>query len=76
VMRVHRVRWVGGYGRMDSATAEAYSQATPDPVSPTSAYAIEHLNADHSASLTAMARELGGFPDATSAECTAADRYG
>ena len=76
IMRVHRVRWVGGYGRMDSATAQAYSEAAPDPVSPTSRYAIEHLNADHSSSLTAMARELGGFPDATSAECTAADRYG
>ena len=76
VMRVQRVRWVGGYGRMDSATAEDYAGAAPDPVSPTSAYAIEHLNADHSTSLTAMARELGGYPDATSAECTAADRYG
>ncbi|WP_206487680.1 HugZ family protein [Rhodococcus sp. KRD162] len=76
VMRVQRVRWVGGYGRMDSATAEAYAVAEPDPVSPTSAYAIDHLNADHSASLAAMARELGGYPDATSAECEAADRYG
>jgi hypothetical protein len=40
VMRVHRVRWVGGYGRMDSATADAYSAASPDPVSPSSAYAV------------------------------------
>lgn len=76
VMRVHRVRWVGGYGRMDSATVDAYSAASPDPVSPSSAYAVEHLNADHSASLLAMARKLGGYPDATSATCTAADRYG
>lgn len=76
VMRVHRVRWVGGYGRMDSATADAYSAASPDPVSPSSAYAVEHLNADHATSLLAMARKLGGYPDATSATCTAADRYG
>ena len=62
VMRVHRVRWVGGYGRMDSATADAYSEASPDPVSPSSAYAVEHLNADHSTSLLAMARKLGGLP--------------
>lgn len=76
VMRVRRVRWVGGYGRMDSATAEDYAAAAPDPVSPTAARAIEHLNADHADSLVGMARALGGFPDATAAECTAADRYG
>jgi putative heme iron utilization protein len=45
-------------------------------VSPSSAYAVEHLNADHATSLLAMARKLGGYPDATSATCTAADRYG
>ncbi|MBJ8337846.1 DUF2470 domain-containing protein [Antrihabitans sp. YC3-6] len=76
VLRVQRVRWVGGYGRMDSATAEAYSAATPDPVVPKAAGAITHLNDDHSASLLAMVQELGGFPDATEATCVGADRYG
>ena len=76
VLRVERVRWVGGYGRMDSATAEAYSAAAPDPVALQSAGAIEHLNADHAESLTLMAQALGGFPDATAAVCTGADRYG
>lgn len=76
VLRVRRVRWVGGYGRMDSATGEAYTVAQPDPVSPGAAGAVEHLNADHSASLAAMARTLGGYPDATTAVCTGADRYG
>ena len=36
VLRVQRVRWVGGYGRMDSATGEDYAAAEPDPVSPRS----------------------------------------
>jgi putative heme iron utilization protein len=76
VLRVQRVRWVGGYGRMDSATAEAYSAAGPDPVALQSAGAIAHLNADHAESLTLMAQALGGFPDATAAVCTGADRYG
>ncbi|MET0898120.1 MAG: DUF2470 domain-containing protein [Mycobacterium sp.] len=76
VLRVQRVRWVGGYGRMDSATAEAYSAAGPDPVALRSAGAIAHLNADHAESLTLMAQALGGFPDATAAVCTGADRYG
>ncbi|MHC9294576.1 HugZ family protein [Mycobacterium sp. LTG2003] len=76
VLRVHRARWVGGYGRMDSATGAAYAAAEPDPVTPRAAGAIEHLNADHADSLTAMARTLGGYPDTTAAVCTGADRYG
>ena len=76
VLRVQRVRWVGGYGRMDSATAEAYAAAQPDPVQPYAAGAIAHLNADHAEALCAMAKTLGGFPDATAATCTGADRYG
>jgi heme oxygenase (biliverdin-IX-beta and delta-forming) len=76
VLRVQRVRWVGGYGRMDSATGQAYSTATPDPVAPHAMGAITHLNADHADSLRVMAQALGGFPDATAAVCTGADRYG
>jgi putative heme iron utilization protein len=76
VLRVHRVRWVGGYGRMDSATGDAYAAAEPDPVQPRAAGAIAHLNADHAESLVAMAKALGGYPDTTLATCTGADRYG
>lgn len=76
ILRVNRARWVGGYGRMDSAGAEDYAAASPDPVSPNAAGAIAHLNADHASSLLAMAQNLGGYPDATVAECTSADRYG
>ncbi len=76
VLRVQRVRWVGGYGRMDSATGEAYVDAQPDPVVPHAAGAIVHLNAYHGESLCAMAKALGGFPDASAATCTGADRYG
>ena len=76
VLRVRRVRWVGGYGRMDSATGEAYSAAAPDPVAPRAAGAIAHLNTDHAESLALMARALGGYPDTASAVCTGADRYG
>ena len=76
VLRVQRVRWVGGYGRMDSASAEDYAAAQPDPVKPTAAGAIGHLNADHAAALAVMARTLGGYPDTLDATCTGADRYG
>ncbi|TDP40939.1 HugZ family protein [Nocardia ignorata] len=76
VLRVERVRWVGGYGRMESATAAQYLAARPDPIMPQAAPGITHLNADHADALLAMATQLGGFPDATAASCERADRYG
>jgi putative heme iron utilization protein len=76
LLRVQRVRWVGGYGRMDSAAGADYAQAEPDPVAPRAAGAIAHLNADHAEALVAMAKTLGGYPDTTAATCTGADRYG
>ncbi|MGY2024904.1 HugZ family pyridoxamine 5'-phosphate oxidase [Nocardia gipuzkoensis] len=76
VLRVRRVRWVGGYGRMDSAGAEEYAAAEPDPVLPVAARAVAHLNDDHADALLDMARRLGGYPDATEARCERADRYG
>ena len=75
-LRVARVRWVGGYGRMDSTDADAYHAAEPDPVAAGAAYAIQHLNEDHADALLAMARTLGGHPDATEATCVRIDRYG
>lgn len=76
VLRVRRVRWVGGYGRMDSASAADYAAAEADPIRPHAAGAIDHLNADHAESLAEAARALGGYPDTTAAVCTGVDRYG
>jgi len=76
VLRVERVRWVGGYGRMASAGGGAYAAAAPDVVGPAAPGAIAHLNADHADALLAMARTLGGHPDATTAACHAIDRLG
>jgi heme oxygenase (biliverdin-IX-beta and delta-forming) len=76
VLEVQRVRWVGGYGRMDSATGEQYDAAAPDPVAPAAARAITHLNADHADALAAMSRAFGGYPDTETAVCTGIDRYG
>jgi putative heme iron utilization protein len=76
VLRVERVRWVGGYGRMESAEADAYAAAEPDPVEPVATRARDHLNDDHADALLAMARGLAGYTDATSARCEGLDRYG
>lgn len=76
VLRVERVRWVGGYGRMQSADAGAYAAAEPDPVEPIAIRARDHLNNDHADALLAMARVLAGYTDATGARCDRLDRYG
>lgn len=76
ILEVERVRWVGGFGRMSSATADAYRDAEPDPTGRAAAHAIAHLNDDHTDALLDMARALGGHPDAELARCVAIDRYG
>lgn len=76
ILEVERVRWVGGYGRMDSVSAEHYASAAPDPVSERAPGAVAHLNADHGDALLLIAAVLAGYPDAVAADCTAIDRYG
>jgi putative heme iron utilization protein len=76
LLRVERVRWVGGYGRMASTDGAAYAAAATDPVVRAAAAAVAHLNADHADALLAMAQALGGYPDATAASCSGIDRYG
>jgi heme iron utilization protein len=76
VLEIERARWVGGFGRMDSVTAEAYATATPDPTARAAAGAVRHLNDDHADVLLLMAQRLGGHPDATSARARGIDRHG
>ncbi len=76
VLRIERVRWVGGYGRMDSVGATSYAAADLDPVVRAAPGAARHLNEDHADALLSMARALGGYPDATAATCASIDRYG
>jgi hypothetical protein len=76
VVRVERVRWVGGYGRMDSASGTAYAAAAPDHVTINASSAVAHLNADHADALLVIAQALGGYPDAAAATCSGLDRLG
>jgi putative heme iron utilization protein len=76
VLEVERVRWVGGYGRMDSADAAAYAAAEPDPVAPAAEGAVAHLNDDHADAVLLWARHLAGYTDATGARCRGVDRHG
>lgn len=76
LLRIRKVRWVGGFGRMSSADAESYAAADPDPVAPHADFAVAHLNDDHEDALLDMARAIAGHTDATAATCLRADRYG
>jgi putative heme iron utilization protein len=76
VLRVRKVRWVGGFGRMASTDAEQYAAAEADPVAGSADFAVRHLNEDHADSLLDMARAAAGHTDATAATCLRADRYG
>jgi putative heme iron utilization protein len=76
VLRVERVRWVGGFGRMDSVGPESFADAEADPVAPGAPAAVAHLNADHADALALIARTLSGHTDAEEATCVGADRYG
>lgn len=73
---VERVRWVGGFGRMDSVGPESFAAAAADPVALHAPAAIVHLNADHADALLLLARTLSGHTDAERATCVGADRYG
>lgn len=75
-LEIERVRWIGGYGTMGSADAEAYAAAVPDPTAANAARAVAHLNDDHADALMLMAQQLGGYPDAIRAACTSIDRHG
>lgn len=76
VLRVRKVRWVGGFGRMASTDADEYAAAEPDPVARNAGFAVRHLNEDHADALLDMARGMAGHTDATAATCLRADRYG
>ncbi len=76
VLEVQRVRWVGGFARMDTIDRGEYGYAEPDPTAAGAAKAVDHLNADHATGLLLIARELTGARGAVSAYCTGIDRYG
>jgi heme iron utilization protein len=76
VLKVERVRWVGGFGRMDSVGPESFAAAEADPVADNAPGAIAHLNSDHADALLLIAQNLSGHTDAETALCVGADRYG
>ena len=68
--------YVGGFGVMGWVEAQDFSTARPDPLAPSAAGILDHMNADHADALILLAQTLGGAEDAQEAKMTSVDRLG
>ena len=75
-LELREVRYIGGFGRMSWVEAADFEAAEPDPLAPSAAGIIEHMNADHADANLAYAHAFTRATDATAARMTALDRYG
>jgi heme iron utilization protein len=75
-LAVEAIRYIGGYGRMSWVDANAYGEATPDPIASAASGIIEHMNDDHAEALTLYCKAFSKARDVERAEMTAIDRYG
>ena len=75
-LRVQGIRYIGGYGRMSWVTDGDWLAAEPDPLAPSAAGVIAHMNADHSDALVLYCKAFSKATDVTGATMTGVDRYG
>ncbi|KAI8465920.1 MAG: hypothetical protein J3K34DRAFT_75734 [Monoraphidium minutum] len=68
-------RFVGGFGRVGTVSAEDYQAASPDPVSQFAAPVCGHMNADHEADILSMVKHYVGL-SAAKARMLDLDRLG
>jgi putative heme iron utilization protein len=69
------IYYVGGFGVMGWVTAKDYASADIDPLTAAGPGIIAHMNADHVASMTLLAKAHGGF-EAETTSMTSVDRLG
>lgn len=75
-MTVEAIRYIGGYGRMSWVDAPAWGAATEDPLAPSAAGILDHMNEDHAAALVLYCRAFSKATDVTEVTMTGIDRYG
>ena len=75
-LRVDHVRYIGGYGRMSWISEADWRAAEPDPLAPSAAGMIAHMNADHADAMVLYCKAFSRATDVTSASMTGVDRYG
>ncbi len=74
-LEVLEVYYVGGFGVMGWVEAGDYGEASPDPLAPSAAGILAHMNADHTDAMILLARAHAGL-EASEAAMTAVDRLG
>ena len=75
-LRVESVRYIGGYGRMSWIEKGEWQTAEPDPLGPSAAGIIAHMNADHGEAMVLYCKAFSKATEITSARMTGIDQYG
>jgi heme iron utilization protein len=75
-LRVNAIRYIGGYGRMSWISQGDWQAAEPDPLAPSAAGMIAHMNADHADAMVLYCKAFSRATDISSATMTGVDRYG
>jgi putative heme iron utilization protein len=75
-LHVDSVRYIGGYGRMSWISKSEWQTAEPDPLDPSAAGTIAHMNADHADAMVLYCKAFSKATEITSATMTGVDRYG
>jgi putative heme iron utilization protein len=75
-LHVDHVRYIGGYGRMSWVSEADWRAAQPDPLGPSAAGVIAHMNADHADAMVLYCKAFSKATEITSASMTGVDRYG
>jgi putative heme iron utilization protein len=75
-LRVERVRYIGGFGRMSWQDPGAWRRARPDPIAPHVAGILAHMNADHGEALRLYCEAFSRTGPVAQATMTGVDRYG
>jgi heme iron utilization protein len=75
-LHVASVRYIGGYGRMSWVSEAEWQTAEPDPLGPSAAGTIAHMNADHADALVLYCKAFSRATEVSAACMTSVDRYG
>lgn len=75
-LRVASARYIGGYGRMSWVSDTEWQAAEPDPLGPSAADTVAHMNADHADALVLYCKAYSRATEISAASMTSVDRYG
>jgi putative heme iron utilization protein len=75
-LHVASVRYIGGYGRMSWVDEAEWRTAEPDPLGPSAAGTIAHMNADHGDAMVLYCKAFSKATEISATVMTGIDRYG